>query len=45
MLVPANSIKAHVAAVAASFTGTCWWGEVKKKINKKFILLIDRRNQ
>lgn len=30
MLVPASSIKAHVAA---SFTGTHWWREVKKKKN------------
>lgn len=42
MMVPASSIKAHVAA---SFTGTHWSREVKKKKKKKVILFSDRRNQ
>lgn len=42
MMVPASSIKAHVAA---SFTGTRWSREVNKTINKKIILFSDRRNQ
>lgn len=43
MMVPASSIKAHVAA---SFTGTHWSREVKKKkIKSSSILFSDRRNQ